>query len=354
MFGTKELLYRDPGISCFMPIPLRPRPRPPVLADTTDPTKSFAVCSLSAAAFGCPGIEPGRAQYVRILQGIQWPYDEKYGGQRYEPDAKGAENWNPARVIGTVPLEADGSAHFKVPVDEAVYFQLLDENHMELRRMRSFISFQPGEQRACVGCHETQGRGPARTAGSRGHAPRPGRSGAAALGHRRHELPPRRATDLRPALHELPQRPEAGRGSRLLRRPDQRSARPHPQCGLRHDLQPQAHRPLERQRGCPDHDAAGLRLAPQQAGRGAPKRACSKRAKLSEAEWLRLVTWIDLNGPYHDRFINKRTERPAYDLAADVQLASAIPAVHAKRCATCHKRGDVSRLSLIDLRQPDR
>ena len=45
-----------------------------------------------------------------------------------------------------MPVEADGSAHFRVPVDTAVYFQLLDENFMELRRMRSFISFQPGER----------------------------------------------------------------------------------------------------------------------------------------------------------------------------------------------------------------
>ena len=82
--------------------------------------------------------------------------------------------------------------------------------------------------------------------------------------------------------------------------------------------------------------------------------ACSKRAHLSAAEWLRLVTWIDLNGPYHDRFINKRTERPPYDLAADVQLASSIQGVHANRCATCHQPETVSRLSLIDLRQPER
>ena len=56
--------------------------------------------------------------------------------------------------------------------------------------------------------------------------------------------------------------------------------------------------------------------------------ACSSRAKLSQEEWLRLVTWIDLNGPYHDRFINKRQERPVYDLPADRPLESAIAAVH--------------------------
>ena len=59
-----------------------------------------------------------------------------------------------------MPVEPDGSAHFRVPADTAVYFQLLDENRMELRRMRSFISFQPGEQRACAGCHESRGVAP--------------------------------------------------------------------------------------------------------------------------------------------------------------------------------------------------
>ena len=115
-------------------------------------------------------------------------------------------------MIGTVPLEADGSAQFKVPVDQAVYFQLLDENQMELRRMRSFISFQPGEQRACVGLpRDARPWRRARRHVPLGHAPRPGRSPAAALGRLGHEFPPRRAADLRPALHGLPRRPEAGR-----------------------------------------------------------------------------------------------------------------------------------------------
>ena len=35
VFGTKELIYRDPAISCFAPMPLRGRRRPPILPDTT-------------------------------------------------------------------------------------------------------------------------------------------------------------------------------------------------------------------------------------------------------------------------------------------------------------------------------
>ena len=45
--------------------------------------------------------------------------------------------------------------------------------------------------------------------------------------------------------------------------------------------------------------------------------ACSQRAKLSPDDWLRLVTWIDANAPYHDGFINKRFEPQPYDLPAD-------------------------------------
>jgi hypothetical protein len=55
-----------------------------------------------------------------------------------------------------VPVEKDGSAYFKVPTGLAVYFQALDENMMEIRRMRSHVEFKPGEFRSCVGCHETK------------------------------------------------------------------------------------------------------------------------------------------------------------------------------------------------------
>ena len=81
---------------------------------------------------------------------------------------------------------------------------------------------------------------------------------------------------------------------------------------------------------------------------------CSKRAKLSEEDWLRLVTWIDANAPYHDGFINKRPETPPYDLPADGQLAAKLAAIHQKRCAGCHQPGEVTRLDWIDLHQPEK
>ncbi|UCF16292.1 MAG: discoidin domain-containing protein, partial [Phycisphaerales bacterium] len=158
-FGTKELVYRDESISCFSPIPLVAREQPAILPELTDPNVTHATCAVSNVTHGADGISAGRARYIRISQRLQWPYDNEYGGHRYTEKAY-PNNWTPVRVIGTVPIESDGSAHFRVPADTPVYFQLLDRDHMELRRMRSFISFQPGEVRGCVGCHESREEAP--------------------------------------------------------------------------------------------------------------------------------------------------------------------------------------------------
>ncbi len=60
------------------------------------------------------------------------------------------------RILGTVPVEADGSAYFKIPAVRSVFFQLLDGQGRCLQTMRSFTHNMPGEIRGCVGCHETQ------------------------------------------------------------------------------------------------------------------------------------------------------------------------------------------------------
>ena len=109
-----------------------------------DLSKDHATCVISDVSFGSEEIAD-RIRYVRIAEPIGWPYDNQLGGQRYGEKGPHLINWTPIRILGDVPVERDGSAHFEVPADTAVYFQLLDENRMELRRMRSFISFQPGE-----------------------------------------------------------------------------------------------------------------------------------------------------------------------------------------------------------------
>ena len=72
--------------------------------------------------------------------------------------------------------------------------------------------------------------------------------------------------------------------------------------------------------------------------------------RLSEAEWRSLITWIDLNAPYHGRFINKRPAVEPYDLTGDTALRQLVTEVSARRCADCHDAAQVSGAEWIDLR----
>ena len=193
---------RPSPASC--PMPLRARPRPPVLPEFVDLAKDHATCVISDVSFGSEEIA-GRIRYVRIAEPIGWPYDNQLGGQRYGEKGPHLINWTPIRILGDVPVEHDGSAHFEVPADTAVYFQLLDENRMELRRMRSFISFQPGETRACAGCHETRGLCAALPAPPPLAASLPPRALIPPpWGDRPGELPARHPAHSRPALRPMP------------------------------------------------------------------------------------------------------------------------------------------------------
>ena len=53
------------------------------------------------------------------------------------------------RMLGTVPIEADGSVSFEAPAGLPLHFQLLDENQRALQTMRSFVNVMPGENRGC-------------------------------------------------------------------------------------------------------------------------------------------------------------------------------------------------------------
>jgi cytochrome c553 len=63
-------------------------------------------------------------------------------------------------ILGTVPVEADGSAHFQVPSGIPLFFQALDGDGLAIQTMRSLTYVQPGETLACVGCHEHRDTAP--------------------------------------------------------------------------------------------------------------------------------------------------------------------------------------------------
>ncbi|HZZ38939.1 MAG TPA: hypothetical protein VFE06_07400 [Acidobacteriaceae bacterium] len=64
------------------------------------------------------------------------------------------------RVLGTAPVEKDGSFFVKVPGNVPLRMILLDATGRTLRQERGWFWMQSGEQRICVGCHAGPERAP--------------------------------------------------------------------------------------------------------------------------------------------------------------------------------------------------
>ncbi len=151
-FGNKELLYRDPAIASLWPMPLAPRARPPVVADVAVAGAPHeGVFVLQDVYASAPGLPRGSVKRLRIVQVLP---KSTPGANR---PTVGLANASPGKqVLGTVPVEADGSAFFRAPAGLALSFQALDAQGRALQVMRSVTYLQAGEQAACIGCHEAR------------------------------------------------------------------------------------------------------------------------------------------------------------------------------------------------------
>jgi hypothetical protein len=58
-----------------------------------------------------------------------------------------------AVVLGSSPVESDGSFFVKVPADRPIRFLLMDEKGTVVRQEHGWFWIRRGEQRICVGCH---------------------------------------------------------------------------------------------------------------------------------------------------------------------------------------------------------
>jgi hypothetical protein len=167
-FGNKILVYRDPKIACLSPIPLRPRKRPPIIPEKTQrlaatPPKHGTMAVMNVYDSLKPWGEGVKVKALRIYQIL--PMSVPSGGAPHQTGRRIAEardSVNLARkILGTVPVEEDGSAYFTVPALKEVYFQALDKDGLALQSMRSSTWVQPGEQLMCLGCHEPKSKAPA-------------------------------------------------------------------------------------------------------------------------------------------------------------------------------------------------
>jgi hypothetical protein len=167
--GHRELLVSDPKISCNQPIPLCPRPVPPVRPNLVDYRKTSGAVYLQDvyAGPGLAGVPRGTIRQLRVValdfraagignNGNSGPA----GGALISTPISINGAWDVKKVLGTATVHEDGSACFVVPARTPVYFQALDVRGRMVQSMRSWVSLQPGEAVSCVGCHEQKNSAP--------------------------------------------------------------------------------------------------------------------------------------------------------------------------------------------------
>jgi len=155
-FGNKELLYRDLNIASLWPMPLRQRRRPPVVMWAPEQNGGGeGTFFLQDVYQSYPALPRGSVTRLRIVQVLP----KSTPGINRPP--VGVPNASPGKqVLGTVPVEPDGSAYFRAPAGIPLSFQALDERGRAVQVMRSITYLQPGEMASCIGCHEPRTAAP--------------------------------------------------------------------------------------------------------------------------------------------------------------------------------------------------
>jgi len=147
--GNLELLYKDPAISCVYAQPLRSRHKPPVHSGTLASQPVEGRVLISDVREGLRGATEKRVARLRIVA-----VPAKTQPEMNTPNL-GVTADDPGKcVLGTVPVERDGSAFFLAPSGVPLFFQALAEDGTALQSMRTVTYVQPGRTLSCVGCHE--------------------------------------------------------------------------------------------------------------------------------------------------------------------------------------------------------
>ncbi len=312
--GGRELIYRDPAMSSYTPIPVQSRPRPPVLASTvagleTETTGTLYVQNVnrSTATLGTDQIHSLRLNRIYVQP------------TRSKPALSRSNNENIKGTLGTVAVDADGSSAFTIPAGVPVQLQALDQDGMAVMTMRSFIYVQPGEHLSCVGCHEHRASAPPRAAAGntfvpiRPVQPPPGPQYAGGFSYVRTVQPVLDRHCI--SCHGLA---KTAAKLDLTGVPEGGYTRSHNQLVGRDGLVSIAYRNKETPASQPDDyfAHAGKLAAMLQKGHHG--------VKLDAEEFGRIVTWLDLNAQFYGDYSFNRTENRSPDPEGEKALRAAI------------------------------
>ncbi len=159
-FGNREILYQDKSIPCLDPIPLRARKRPPAIpiktiqakADRPDPAQDMSTGTVSVMNIYESELPFPKGTKITEMRVVAiFPKPNAFANK---PNIGHAAQSLCRGVLGTVPVESDGSVYFTMPTGCAVYFQAIDDRGLAVHTMRSETYLHPGETLSCIGCHE--------------------------------------------------------------------------------------------------------------------------------------------------------------------------------------------------------
>jgi len=154
--GHRVVLLSDPEICLHSPMLVKPRPVPPVLADSTDRRATTGRFFVQDIYQGLKGVRRGEVKRLRVIEETSRISPTTMGGSPYNQTflVSAALAFSVKNYLGVVPVEEDGSAYFEVPAGRAIYFQALDADGRLVQSMRTFVQAAPGTTRSCIGCHE--------------------------------------------------------------------------------------------------------------------------------------------------------------------------------------------------------
>ncbi len=150
VYQAEDLLH-DPRV-------IYPRPRERLIPPRSDLRESTGRLVLTDVYRGrdMQGVDRGRIKKLLVLEQLVKPVNFRDNQQGLTMDG----SYTIKRILGTVPVEDDGSAYFDAPALRSLYFVSLDAEGTAVMRMQSYCTLMPGETLGCVGCHEKRVESP--------------------------------------------------------------------------------------------------------------------------------------------------------------------------------------------------
>lgn len=158
VYDNVTCLMQAEGEGYISPILVNKKQTPPAIPDRVKLNEKEATFFIQDIyeGEGLRGIPRGTVKELR-LHAYEYAYVKTTSDHNWHGIQSG---WDIKRLLGTVPVEEDGSVIFKVPANTPISIQPIDKDGVAIQWMRSWVVGQPGEVVSCVGCHEDQNQIP--------------------------------------------------------------------------------------------------------------------------------------------------------------------------------------------------